>query len=170
MLFGVLAGCAGDNGAKASADSAAAAAAAVPATPVVYTVTAKDFSFDAPDTITGGMVTIKLVNQGPDLHHIQLIKLSDGNHQIAFFAFADFDDFAFLAAFKHVFQSRQPEAGLGTFCTVATSAGGFEKRLNVLVERDVFLFGCRRQLAQVNCRGSVGRQRECCDRSDAQRG
>lgn len=80
MLVGVLAACAGDNAAK-GADSAAAAAAAAPAapaTPVVYTITAKDFSYDAPDTITGGMVTIKLVNQGPDLHHIQLMKLSDG--------------------------------------------------------------------------------------------
>ena len=78
MLAGMLAACAGDDSAKASADSAAAAAAAVPATPVIYTITAKDFSYDAPDTITGGMVTIRLVNQGPDLHHIQLLKLSDG--------------------------------------------------------------------------------------------
>lgn len=79
MLVGVLAACAGDDTAKASADSAAAAsAAAVPATPVVYTITAKDFSYDAPDTIAGGLVTLRLVNQGPDLHHIQLLKLDDG--------------------------------------------------------------------------------------------
>ena len=79
LLVGMLAACAGDDTAKASADSAAAAsAAAVPATPVVYTITAKDFSYDAPDTITGGLVTIRLVNQGPDLHHIQLLKLDDG--------------------------------------------------------------------------------------------
>jgi uncharacterized cupredoxin-like copper-binding protein len=77
MLVGVLAACAGDNAAK-GADSTAAAAAAVPAAPVVYTITAKDFSFDAPDTITAGMVTLKLVNQGPELHHVQLLRLSDG--------------------------------------------------------------------------------------------
>ena len=77
----VISACSGDTAAKAAADSTAsamAAAASVPATPPVFTITAKDFSYDAPDTVTGGMVTIKLVNQGPDLHHVQLVRLTDG--------------------------------------------------------------------------------------------
>jgi len=39
---------------------------------------AKDFAFEAPDTVSAGMVTITLVNQGPELHHVQLLHLTDG--------------------------------------------------------------------------------------------
>lgn len=76
--------CSGDKAAKAAADSAAAAAAAAataaaaPTTPPIITITAKDYAYDSPDTVTAGMVTIKLVNQGPSLHHIQLLRLTDG--------------------------------------------------------------------------------------------
>jgi hypothetical protein len=61
-----------------AAESAAAAAATTPVTPAVFTITAKDFSYDAPDTITSGMVTLRLVNQGPELHHVQMVRLTDG--------------------------------------------------------------------------------------------
>jgi len=44
----------------------------------VVTVTAKDYVFDAPAEIPAGLTAIRLVNQGPSLHHIQLIKLADG--------------------------------------------------------------------------------------------
>jgi hypothetical protein len=61
-----------------TADSAAATAAAAPATPNVVTFTAKDFAFEAPDTIPAGVTTIRLVNQGPSLHHAQLLKFEEG--------------------------------------------------------------------------------------------
>ena len=77
----VLSACSGSSTDK-PADSTAAKAAAVPATPTVVTVTAKDFAYDAPDTISSGMVTIRLVNSGPSIHHIQLLKLDDG-HTVA---------------------------------------------------------------------------------------
>jgi len=73
---GMLAGCAGKDTGTPATDTAAARAAA--ATPPVYTIVAKDFAYEAPDTISAGMVTLKLVNQGPDLHHVQLLRLSDG--------------------------------------------------------------------------------------------
>lgn len=82
--LGVLAACGGSTSDK-PADSAAAAAApaaTVAAAPAVITFTAKDFSFDVPDTVTGGMVTLRLVNQGPDMHHVQLLKLDEG-HTVA---------------------------------------------------------------------------------------
>jgi len=44
----------------------------------VVTVTASDYGFDAPAEIPAGLTTIRLVNQGPSLHHIQLMKLADG--------------------------------------------------------------------------------------------
>ena len=44
----------------------------------VVTVTATDFTFQAPDTIAAGRTTIRLVNKGPDFHHVWLIKLEQG--------------------------------------------------------------------------------------------
>lgn len=67
--------CSGQDREK-TGDSAMAAGTVEPA---VVTIVAKDFAYEAPDTITGGMVTIKLVNQGPELHHIQLIHIGDGH-------------------------------------------------------------------------------------------
>jgi hypothetical protein len=81
---GLLTACGGAD--KPAADTTKTAAApAAAATPAVYTFTAKDFGYDAPDTITAGMVTLKLVNSGPSLHHVQLLKLDDG-HTVAEFA------------------------------------------------------------------------------------
>ncbi len=54
------------------------AAPQVAASPNALTITAKDFAFDAPDTIPGGLTTITLVNNGTTLHHAQLIRLDDG--------------------------------------------------------------------------------------------
>jgi uncharacterized cupredoxin-like copper-binding protein len=48
-----------------------------PATHVAV-VHAKDYSFDAPDSITSGWTTIDLVNDGPNLHHVQLVRLDSG--------------------------------------------------------------------------------------------
>ncbi len=46
--------------------------------PGVITITARDFAFDAPDSILAGITTINLVNRGPDLHQAQLVKLAAG--------------------------------------------------------------------------------------------
>ncbi len=51
---------------------------AAPAAPNVVTITAKDFAFEAPDTIPAGVTTIRLVNQGPSLHHAQLLRFDQG--------------------------------------------------------------------------------------------
>jgi hypothetical protein len=68
-----------------AADSPAAAVkpAAVAETPVV-TIVATDYAYDAPDTIAAGMVTLKLVTKGKELHHVQLVRLNGGK------TFADF--------------------------------------------------------------------------------
>ena len=44
----------------------------------VVTVTAHDYTFDAPAEIPAGLTTFHLVNSGPSLHHLQLIKLEGG--------------------------------------------------------------------------------------------
>jgi hypothetical protein len=51
---------------------------APPAGASEITVTASDYRFDAPAEVPAGLVTIRLVNQGPSLHHIQLFKFEDG--------------------------------------------------------------------------------------------
>jgi hypothetical protein len=44
----------------------------------VVTVTATDYAFQAPDTIASGRTTFHLVNKGPDMHHVWLVKLEQG--------------------------------------------------------------------------------------------
>ena len=70
---------------EAAKDSAAVAQSAAPAAahgfdPATHTATvhAKDFSFDAPDSISAGWTTFHLVNDGPNFHHIQLVRLDSG--------------------------------------------------------------------------------------------
>jgi uncharacterized cupredoxin-like copper-binding protein len=48
------------------------------AAPNLVTVTARDFAFEAPETLPAGLTTFRLVNQGPDMHHIQLMRLDEG--------------------------------------------------------------------------------------------
>lgn len=53
-----------------------------PSAPNVVTVTAADFNYQSPSTIPAGMTTIRLVNDGTELHHVQLVRLDDG-HTVA---------------------------------------------------------------------------------------
>ena len=41
-------------------------------------VHAKDFAFDAPDSVTSGWTTFKLMNDGPNLHHIEFVRIDSG--------------------------------------------------------------------------------------------
>lgn len=41
-------------------------------------VTTTDFSFRAPDTIPAGLTRIRLLNEGSEPHHVQLVRLADG--------------------------------------------------------------------------------------------
>lgn len=42
------------------------------------TVHLKDFAFDMPDTLPGGPLTIEVVNDGPEPHEFNIMKLQDG--------------------------------------------------------------------------------------------
>jgi len=48
-----------------------------PATRTV-TVIARDFAYEAPDSIPGGWTTIRMINEGPAIHHIQLVRIDSG--------------------------------------------------------------------------------------------
>lgn len=71
-----------DSAAVAQAGAGAAApktsqASFDPATRVAV-VHARDYAFDAPDSISAGWTTFHLVNDGPGLHHVQLVRLDSG--------------------------------------------------------------------------------------------
>lgn len=57
-------------------------AAAPPASPApasrVVAWEARDYSYEAPDTLPSGWVTIRMMNHGPETHHGQLLRLNDG--------------------------------------------------------------------------------------------
>ena len=55
----------------------AAPPAAPPAPPTVH-VTATEYAFDAPDTLTAGQTTFHLMNHGKELHHLVLLRLAPG--------------------------------------------------------------------------------------------
>ena len=71
-LLLVLAAC---GGADRPADQPSTPAVVQP--PVV-TFTATDFAFQGPDTIAPGFTTLRMVNQGPQEHHLILARLDDG--------------------------------------------------------------------------------------------
>ncbi len=73
----VLAACARPD-AKVADSTAPAAAASSPVAPAEVNIVATDYAFEAPDTIAGGLVALRLLNKGKELHHVQLVRLTDG--------------------------------------------------------------------------------------------
>jgi hypothetical protein len=112
-----LAGC---QSSKTTHDTPAAAAPTIN----LITVTASDFHFDAPAETPAGPTTIRLVNNGPSIHHVQLLKLEDGKTP---------DDF--IAALKAggpeprwavpAGGPNPPEVGSSTSTTVMLDAGNY---------------------------------------------
>lgn len=73
----VAIGCTAEK--KAASDSTSGQVAqAGSSTPAVVTVHARDYAFDAPNQIPAGVTTFHLVNDGPGLHHMQLVRLDSG--------------------------------------------------------------------------------------------
>jgi uncharacterized cupredoxin-like copper-binding protein len=77
-LTWALAGCKSDRPATDTQASSPATADALSSGPATVTVTANDFSFDAPGQVPAGAVTMRLVNNGKELHHAQMIRIEDG--------------------------------------------------------------------------------------------
>src|SRR2546429_48973 len=46
--------------------------------PSLVTITATDYAFGVPDTLPAGLTTFRLVNQGKELHHANLVRLGEG--------------------------------------------------------------------------------------------
>lgn len=52
--------------------------ATVLAAPPTVRIVAADYGFSAPDTIPAGIVNVRLVNNGPSVHHVQFMQLGEG--------------------------------------------------------------------------------------------
>jgi uncharacterized cupredoxin-like copper-binding protein len=77
LLAAAIVGC-GSRDSDRSAQAARDTSPSVASAGGTVTVTASDFKFDAPDQLPAGVTTIRLVNNGKELHHAQLLKLEDG--------------------------------------------------------------------------------------------
>lgn len=66
---------------EGAARPAAETAAATPPAPAVVEIRASDFAFAAPAEIAAGLTTLRVVNDGPELHHAQLVRF-DGGHTL----------------------------------------------------------------------------------------
>lgn len=77
MMAAVVMTAAAGAAACGSADAQDAEKSAAVA-PQMVTVTARDFSFEAPAEIPAGPTTFQMVNAGQALHHVQLVKLEEG--------------------------------------------------------------------------------------------
>jgi hypothetical protein len=82
-LIGGVAACESDDGEEAASSSPVATATVYNAVPVgqtvpAITVTARDFTLDAPAAFPAGRVEVTFRNEGQDLHHAQFLRLADG--------------------------------------------------------------------------------------------
>jgi plastocyanin len=48
------------------------------------TIVARDYAFDAPDTVPAGVTTIHFTNHGSDVHHVALVRLDSGRTTLDF--------------------------------------------------------------------------------------
>lgn len=79
-LLLIQAACTVDKADEESRRGTREAFAQAPATaPNLVTVTAREFAFGAPATIPAGLTTIRLVNEGKEMHHVQLIRVGEGH-------------------------------------------------------------------------------------------
>ncbi len=67
-------------GACGKTEKPAEQAAAAPAPNLVH-VTAAEYSFQAPDTLPSGVTTFHLMNQGKQIHHMVVVKMSSADFQ-----------------------------------------------------------------------------------------
>lgn len=61
-----------------NADSNVDSTDAAAGQPQEITIVARDFAFVVPDTVNPGLTRINLVNEGPNIHHAFLVRLSEG--------------------------------------------------------------------------------------------
>jgi uncharacterized cupredoxin-like copper-binding protein len=67
-----------DSAKIAQEGGAAVSKASYDPTTHVAVIHTKDFAFDAPDSVNAGWTTFHLLNDGPNIHHVQFVRLDSG--------------------------------------------------------------------------------------------
>ena len=73
-----IAGCAVKEAPNETASDSAATSTAAAAAPNEVIITATEYAFDAPAEIPAGLTNFRMVDNGKELHHAQLMKLEEG--------------------------------------------------------------------------------------------
>jgi uncharacterized cupredoxin-like copper-binding protein len=73
------AACTVDKAADESRGTREAYAQAPAPAPNLVTVTATEYAFSAPATIPAGLTTVRVLSQGKEFHHVQLVRLDPGH-------------------------------------------------------------------------------------------
>jgi hypothetical protein len=81
----------------------------VPSDPTVLAITARDYAFEAADTVAAGPITIRLHNAGQDFHEVALVRLTGGHT---------------LSDVAHAMEARQPAPWAAELGGVAAVAPG----------------------------------------------
>ena len=74
----LLVGLAACTGASSKTREEASKQAVVAHDPQQIEVRTKDYSFTAPDTVDAGVTTIRLFNDGTEMHHVWLVRMEEG--------------------------------------------------------------------------------------------
>jgi hypothetical protein len=74
----LLAACGPKDAAKDAAAYDTTKPVAATAAPHQMTIVATDYKFDAPDQVPAGMLTVHLVDNGAEMHHVAIVELKDG--------------------------------------------------------------------------------------------
>ncbi len=74
----LVAACATKDASKSAAAPDSAAKPVVAEVPHQMTIVASDYKFDAPEEVPAGMMTVHLVDNGSEPHHVAFVKLNDG--------------------------------------------------------------------------------------------
>jgi hypothetical protein len=75
-LVALVAACA-TKGASKSANASDSTHAVAVAAPHEMTVIATDYKFDAPEQVPSGMMTVHLIDNGSEMHHVAFVKLNE---------------------------------------------------------------------------------------------
>jgi hypothetical protein len=78
LPFVVLLAACGPKDASKSAAASDTAKPVAAAAPHQMTIVATDYKFDAPDQVPAGMMTVHLVDNGSEMHHVAFVELKDG--------------------------------------------------------------------------------------------
>ncbi|HEX9562676.1 MAG TPA: hypothetical protein VF981_01845 [Gemmatimonadaceae bacterium] len=93
--------------------------------PAELVITARDFAFEMPDTVPAGLTHIRLLNQGPQLHHAQLIRFAEGRSLADMEAHLKSGATSVPSWMEEVGGPNPPEVGMETSTTQMLEPGNY---------------------------------------------